>query len=109
MTMTDSETERERTIRDFGEQWIRHQANTGYYASKELLADIVEPLLQVTEIEGRKVLEIGSGSGRIVGMLIEAGAAHIVAVEPSHAFDVLARNTDRYGSRVTRLRLRGDQ
>jgi len=107
--MKDLEFEREKTIRDFGDQWTRHPTNTGYYASKALLADIIEPLLDIKEIQGRKVLEIGSGTGRIVGMLVEASADHVVAVEPSRAFDVLTRNTEGYGSKVTRLRLRGDQ
>ena len=108
-TMTNLESEREKTIRDFGEQWTHHQANTGYYASKALLSDLIEPLLDTTEIEGRKVLEIGSGTGRIVGMLVEAGASHIVAVEPSVAFDVLVRNTERHGAKVSCLHQRGDQ
>lgn len=107
--MKDLEFERERTIRDFGEQWTRHQANTGYYASRALLADIIEPLLDVTEIQGRKVLEIGSGTGRVVGMLVEASADHVVAVEPSQAFEVLVRNTEGFGTKVTYLRQRGDQ
>jgi SAM-dependent methyltransferase len=107
--MKDLDLKRDKTIRDFGEQWTSHQANTGYYASKTLLADIIEPLLPVAEIQGRKVLEIGSGTGRIVGMLVEAGAGQVVAVEPSQAFEVLARNTEAYGTKVTRLHLRGDE
>lgn len=73
----------ERTIRDFGEQWSHYPENVGYHASLALLQDTLGPLLSVDELAGRRVAEIGSGTGRVVGMLLQAGAAHVVAVEPS--------------------------
>jgi len=95
------------TIRDFGDQWTRYRDNDGYYASAALLADIVEPLLSATAVHGKRVADIGSGTGRIVNMLLDAGAAHVVAVEPSTAFDVLVRNVHRPEA-VTALRVTGD-
>ena len=81
------------TIGDFGEQWTRYTDNPGYYGSTELLADIVEPLLPIGAIAGARVAEIGSGTGRIVNMMLDAGAAHVVALEPSDAMQVLRENT----------------
>lgn len=98
----------ERTIEDFGRQWTRYSTNEGHYASAELFADICGPLLSPAELQGARVAEIGSGTGRIVRMLVQAGVEHIVAVEPSEAFDVLRRNTAEWADRIDYLRARGD-
>jgi SAM-dependent methyltransferase len=66
------------------------------------------PLLSPEDVAGRRVMEIGSGTGRIAHILLSAGAAHLVAVEPSAAFDVLRENLASHGGRVTLLRATGD-
>jgi SAM-dependent methyltransferase len=100
---------RETSIRDFGEQWTRYRDNEGYYGSLDLFRDMFWPILAPEEVAGRRVAEIGSGTGRIVNMLLEAGAAHVLAVEPSDAFSVLCANVRPHGGRVTPCRLRGDE
>ena len=104
-----------RTIRDFGEQWQAFQANEGYYGSLKLFADILGPLLAPEALHGCRVADVGSGTGRIVKMLLEAGSAHVTALEPSPCFDVLQRHVAGYGDRVEclnttahRLPARGD-
>lgn len=104
-----SEGARDRTIRDFGEQWTTYTQNEGYYGSLELFKDIVEPLLPIDQLRGLSAADIGSGSGRIVNMLIEAGVARVYAIEPSDAVEVLKQNTARHSDRVEVLKLRGDQ
>jgi SAM-dependent methyltransferase len=99
----------ERTIADFGEQWTRFTTNDGFYGSLELLRDICEPLVPIASFHGRCVAEIGSGTGRIVQMMLEAGAARVLALEPSVAFDVLERNTAPFGGRVELMRATGDR
>jgi len=89
-----------KTIADFGEQWSNFTGNAGYYGSLDCLDDIVGPLLDVGEIAGCRVADIGSGSGRIVNMLLDANAAYVVAVEPSAAFSVLERNTRERADRI---------
>lgn len=100
---------RDETIRDFGAQWTRHQDNIGRYASLEQFEDIVAPFLTRADFEGRRCADIGSGTGRIVRMLISAGASHVTAVEPSEAYEVLVRNTADIADKVTCLNLRGDE
>jgi len=100
---------RDRTIQDFGDQWTRYSGNEGYYGSVELFRDICEPLVPIAEFAGARVADIGSGSGRIVRMLVEAGAAHVTAVEPSDAIVVLEANTADLGSRVTCVHATGDR
>lgn len=104
--MTDNLTRR--TIGDFGEQWTRYTENPGYYGSTAMLADIVEPLLPVTSISGAALADIGSGTGRIVNMLLDAGAAHVIAVEPSDAMGVLRENTTARAGQVAYVHGRGE-
>ncbi len=89
-----------RTIDDFGEQWAAYPDNDGYYGSVALLGDIVGPLLDLSSLEGARVGDVGSGSGRIVRMLLDAGAASVIAVEPSAGVDALRENTRDVADRV---------
>ncbi len=83
-----------RTIDDFGEQWSRYPDNSGFYGSVELFADIIHPFLKPEDLRDKTVVEIGSGAGRIVKMLLDCGARRVHAVEPSpSAFSALKRNT----------------
>jgi SAM-dependent methyltransferase len=111
MTPSPSAEQRlaERTIADFGEQWTRFTTNDGFYASLDLLRDICEPLVPVSEFRGRHAIEIGSGTGRIVQMMLAAGASRVTATEPSVAFDVLTRNLASMSSRVDCIRTTGDR
>jgi SAM-dependent methyltransferase len=108
MDLKRSHPEEKQSIRDFGEQWLRYSDNEGYYGSVELFSDIVEPLLSPDRIKDCRVAEIGSGAGRIVNMLLEAGAKHVIALEPSDAFSVLCQNVQQ-PERVTCIRTTGDQ
>lgn len=101
--MSDSQT-----IEDFGAQWNRFTENTGYYSSVELLEDITGPLLSLSELAEKRIVEIGSGTGRIVNMLVEAGAGSVLAVEPSSAYRVLQKNTEHHGEKVSCLQIPGD-
>jgi SAM-dependent methyltransferase len=98
----------DRTIADFGEQWTTYRDSEGYYGSAEILGDMFGPLLALAEVSGRRVMEIGSGSGRIARILLGAGAAHLTAVEPSAAFEVLRDNLRGQEERTTLLRTTGD-
>jgi len=104
----DSIFDKNRTIKDFGEQWGRYNDNEGYYGSLELFSDMLFPFLKPEDLKNCKVAEIGSGAGRIVNMLLESGVQHVVAVEPSDAFAVLARNVGN-SEKVTCLKMTGDQ
>lgn len=97
-----------RTIADFGKQWVHHPDNPGYYGSTELLGDLFGNLLTLDAVKGKQVADIGSGTGRIVNMLLDGGAARVVAVEPSDAFGVLQKNTATRKDRVTYIHERGD-
>lgn len=96
------------TIKDFGKQWLRYSDTEGYFGSLELFSDILSPFLKPDQIKDCRVAEIGSGSGRIVNMLLEAGAKEVIAVEPSEGFEALCLNI-RQPEKVTCLKITGDQ
>ena len=99
---------RSKTIEDFGEQWTSFTDNEAYYASAELFREILGDALDPEELRGRRVADIGSGTGRIVRMLLSCGVEHVTAIEPSAAFRVLARNVADAGDRVTCLNIAGE-
>lgn len=102
------DSKRDQTISDFGDQWTRHTENPDYYGSVELFADIIAPFLTLDDIKDRKCADIGSGTGRIVLMMLAAGAGSVTAIEPSRAYDVLVRNTAQAGERVRCLNVTGE-
>lgn len=109
MSENKSRTLSRQTIADFGDQWTRFTDNEGFYGSARLLEDICGPLLSPESVRALRTAEIGSGTGRIVRMLLSCGAAHVVALEPSAAIDVLRRNLAEYGERVECVHATGEQ
>jgi len=90
-----------KTIDDYSIQWTQYTDNSGYYGSVSLLQDIFGPLLPAEFLKGKTVCDIGSGTGRVVNMMLDAGARHVIAIEPSDAFYVLMRNTELRKDRVS--------
>ncbi len=89
--MTDKVSNK--TIADFGKQWTNYTENTGYYASVNVLDDLFGPLMDKESISGKKIADVGAGTGRFVKMFHELGAKYILALEPSSAIEVLKENT----------------
>jgi len=73
----------DRTIRDFGEQWTHYGDSDGFYGSPELFADIVSPFLTPADFAGRRVAEIGSGTGYGKTNLPPAGLSAAPAAKAS--------------------------
>lgn len=97
-----------KTINDFSEQWSLFPNNEGYHASNEFFADLLQPLLALEDLKGTTVAEIGSGTGRIVNMLLDAGVNLVYALEPSEAgFLALKENTRQRNARIIYLKAIG--
>ncbi len=99
----------EQSIRDFGNEWDYFPENEGYYSSLQMLEDYMGPLVCAQDLEGLRIIDIGSGTGRIVNQLLEAGAGLVYAVEPSEAMEHCKKNTAARAERVRYLQMRGDQ
>lgn len=98
-----------KTIQDFGDQWTFFKKNDGFYGSQTIFQDYFGSLLNLADLKGSRVADIGSGTGRIVQMLLDSGVEHVFAVEPSKAFSVLKQNLKNSRERVTFLNISGDQ
>ena len=97
-----------KTISDFGEQWRLFRSNSGYYGNAELLQDIIFPFISLADIAGKSCAEIGAGTGRFPLILVQAGAAHVTAIEPSDAYEVLLENTASMRDKITCLKISGE-
>ncbi|MBY0550373.1 MAG: class I SAM-dependent methyltransferase [Candidatus Obscuribacterales bacterium] len=97
-----------KTIADSAEQWLQYSDNTGYWASLDYLRDIFGPVHDVESLTGCYGAEIGSGAGRIVNMLLDAGASKVVAIEPSKWFALLCQNVRRRSNRVIPVHAEGE-
>lgn len=81
--------------RTFG--MLMETANAGAYA---LAADLLAPL------GGARVLEIGYGTGRLLELLLAAGAAEVLGVDPSPTMLAVARGRRALRGASDRLHLR---
>ncbi len=79
------------TINDFGEQWSIYRDNKGFYGSMDLFSDIIFPFLTPGDVRNCKVAEIGSGTGRIVIVLLEAGRGMWLPSNPRMLLKYYAR------------------
>ncbi|MCR4378625.1 MAG: class I SAM-dependent methyltransferase [Rhodospirillales bacterium] len=95
----------QRTINDFGTQWTTYDNTDGYFGSAELLADFIKPF-DTSHFTNARVADIGSGTGRFAAGLLEMGAKHVYAVEPSQAISVI-ENRFEGDPRITALNIQG--
>jgi SAM-dependent methyltransferase len=103
----------EQTINDYGDQFTLFGLEgyaEGRHGTTQSLHDYLGPLLNLDDIEKKRIVDIGSGAGRVVIILLGAGAGHVHAVEPSHVFDEMVKNTKAIdANRVSHFHGRGDQ
>jgi SAM-dependent methyltransferase len=83
----------DKTIQDFGRQHSTYHDSGGFYVSVDLLQDVLGPLMNKEEFAHKKVLDIGSGTGRWLRIFHELGSRTITAVEPSPAIEISKKNT----------------
>jgi len=96
------------TIADFGTQWTTYSDTSGLFGSVELLADFIAPF-PIERFRNARVADIGAGTGRHSRALLEAGAAEVIAVEPSRAIEVIrSQVVPGFPGRVTALNCPGD-
>lgn len=96
------------TVGDFGKQWTEFTDNTSFYGSVEALDSLFGPLLDKQALAGKRIADVGAGTGRYTLMFHELGVAKILALEPSEAMQVLQRNTRGLGN-IDYLRGRADE
>ena len=63
------------SYKDFGQQFTKDKKIDGYWGGVELLKDIVYPF-ELSNIKNKKIMEVGTGSGRILKNLIKFSPNH---------------------------------
>lgn len=86
---------RKATISDFGNQWVIHgRLDDDYWTSDQMFRDHFENKKPPFEdLEGLRVVDVGSGSGRILKMISRYNPKKLIGVEPSQGFNILRENT----------------
>lgn len=79
------------SVKDFGDQFLTDKDIGGYWGSIELLNEIVFPF-DLNLIKGKKIMDIGIGSGRISKNLLKFKPSKLIAVEPSEAINIAKEN-----------------
>lgn len=88
---------------DFGKQFSIDSEIDGYWGSKEMLNDIVFPF-NLNLIKSKKVMEVGSGSGRILKNLLFYQPSEITSIEPSEAIEVAKSNNNSKKIKFKRIK-----
>ncbi len=98
----------QKTITDFGEQWVHFTLNSGYYGSQDVLRDILGPFYDSKLFTNKVICDIGAGTGRITNLLIQENAKQVIAIEPSISYDVLLKNTLQFKDKILYLNVSGN-
>jgi len=88
-------SKKHQTVDDFGNQWQIHgQLRENHWTSDRMFRDHFPKDFDFTIFKGARVLEVGSGSGRILHMLAHYSPSELFGVEPSIGFPNLIKNTN---------------
>ena len=81
------------SYKDFGAQFVVDNKIDGFHGSKKMLEDIVSPF-NLKLIKNKTIMEVGTGSGRILKNLLKFKPKKIIGVEPSEAINVAKKNNE---------------
>ena len=81
--MNEQSKTREKTVQDFGDHFVRHDSLGGYWSSDSMFTDHFGDIFDPNEIKDKLAADVGSGSGRILRMILNYKPKHIFAIEPS--------------------------
>tara|TARA_Y100000589_G_scaffold101747_1_gene95906 strand:- start:9804 stop:10592 length:789 start_codon:yes stop_codon:yes gene_type:complete len=76
---------------DFGNQFTVDDKIDDYWGSKEMFLDVIFPF-DPSVLKKKDVMEVGSGSGRILKNLLKFSPRKIYSIEPSKAIEVAKKN-----------------
>lgn len=105
--MNHQKTTREQTVKDFGNQFVRLDTLGGYWGSESMFKDYFGEIFDPNEIKDKLVAEVGSGSGRIIRMILNHKPKHVYAIEPSKCIEVARKNLKDF-SNITYVNETGD-
>ncbi len=96
------------SFQDFGNQFTKDSKIDGYWGSVDMLKDIVKPF-SLFKIKNKIIMEVGTGSGRILKGLIKFNPKKIIAVEPSKAIKIAKVNNISSKSKINFLNIKAEE
>jgi SAM-dependent methyltransferase len=90
----------ESSVKDFSEQWTKFERQSGHYASEDMLADYLRPLVSLADLRGLDVCEVGCGNGRFLPHFAKY-ARSVTGIEPSDAY----HNAEDYSRACANVRV----
>ena len=91
---------------DFGNQFTIDNKIDDYWGSEKMFLDNVYPFDPLV-IKNKNVMEVGSGSGRILKNLLKFSPKKIFSIEPSKAIEVAKKNNQ--SSKIEFLKIKGEE
>jgi len=79
------------SFKDFGAQFVVDSKIDDYWGGERMFLDNIHPF-DPKKISGKVVMEVGSGSGRILKNLLEYSPKEIFSIEPSKAIQIAKKN-----------------
>ncbi len=79
------------SIKDFGDQFNRHQDISGTWGSGKMLEQSVYPF-NLKKIKNKAICEVGSGSGRFLKNFIYFKPKSITAIDPATSIEIAKKN-----------------
>jgi SAM-dependent methyltransferase len=95
------------SYQDFGKQFLIDDKIDNYWGGLKMLKDIVSPF-DLKLLKNKKIMEIGSGSGRIIKNLIKFKPKSIFSVEPSASYHILKKKFSRF-KKIHLLNIKGSE
>ena len=95
------------SYKNFGEQFVVDKKIDEYWGSKSLLKDIVHPF-NLNKIKNKIIMEVGSGSGRILKNLLKFKPNKIYSIEPSKAIQVAKENNKKNLNKILFFNIKGE-
>lgn len=93
------------SIKDFGKQFQIDNKIDEYHGSTKLIKDTVSPF-NLNSIKNKIIMEVGSGSGRILKNLLKFNPKRIYSVEPSDAIEIAKKNNN--STKITYKKIKGE-
>lgn len=101
---------REKSIEDFGSQWSIHgDLPEGHWTSDAMFRDHWGSSFDPNQITGKRVAEVGSGSGRVLRMISRYDPECIFGIEPSNGINLLHLKLPDFKGKLRLIHARADE
>jgi SAM-dependent methyltransferase len=84
------------SIKDFGDQFNRHQDISGIWGSKEMLRESTFPF-ELSKVKNKDICEVGSGSGRYLKNFMNYDPKSLTAIDPASSIEIARKNNPNSG------------